>query len=52
MQAPLLERLRWWFCENILRHSFSSWRIYNGFYHRDCKVCKRVISEHISRKDE
>lgn len=51
MKAPLFERLRWWFCENILRHMFISrgW-IYNGFYHQDCKVCKRTISELIPER--
>lgn len=51
MKAPLFERLRQWFCECILRHMLISrgW-IYNGFYHRDCKVCKRTISEPIPER--
>lgn len=50
MKAPLFERLRQWFCEYVLRHAFiTSFWVYNGFCHRNCKVCRRVISEPIPK---
>lgn len=48
---PLFELLRFWFCENILRHAFisSAW-VHNGRHHRAYKVCKRHISEPLKDK--
>jgi len=47
MNSGLWSRFVWWLCEKV-DHPFPmrGW-IYNGQYHRDCRWCKRIISESI-----
>jgi hypothetical protein len=47
MNQPWYIRLLWWACDRI-NHPFigNEWLI-NGQYHRECRLCKRIISEDI-----
>lgn len=36
--------LGWWLCDKLGHIGANSW-IYNNQYHRDCKLCGRIISE-------
>lgn len=45
MNQPWYIRLGLWLCEKT-GHLFSrkAW-IYGGFYHRECRLCGRIVSE-------
>lgn len=53
MSEPLLYRFAMWLCEktgHLITH--HSW-IYNGYYHRECRICGRIKSEPLREgKDE
>lgn len=44
MNESMIERIRFWLCNNILHHKFSQSWVYNGKCHNSCKICKRTIS--------
>ena len=51
MEQKWYTKLLWWICE-LFNHpgsSNNSW-VYNGYYHRDCKFCKRIISTKFNPK--
>jgi len=35
----------WWLCEKTGHLWIDHAWIYGGFYHRNCKLCKRIVSE-------
>jgi len=45
MSEPLLYRFGMWLCAKTghlwIRHAW----IYDGYYHRDCRICGRIVSE-------
>jgi hypothetical protein len=43
-------RLLWWACEKLGHFGKGGW-VYNGYYHRDCRVCKRIVSEPLKNDD-
>ncbi len=51
MDEPLLYRFGVWLCKKI-NHPFprAAW-IYDGYYHRDCRWCGRVVSEPLKEKN-
>lgn len=51
MNQPWYIRFGWWLCEKTGHIGSSGW-IYNGHFHRDCKICGRIISEPIKEKDK
>jgi hypothetical protein len=38
-------RIGWWLCEKVDHPVLRGSWIYNGQYHRDCRLCGRIISE-------
>jgi len=44
-------RFLWWLCDKA-DHPFPirGW-IYEGQYHRDCRWCKRIVSEPLRREE-
>lgn len=46
MNQPWYIRFLWWLCEKAGHIGSHGW-IYNGHYHRDCKLCGRIVSEKI-----
>ena len=44
-------KLCWWLCEKTNHLWVSKGWIYDGFYHRDCKLCGRIISAPIKEKN-
>jgi hypothetical protein len=46
MNQPWHIRLLWWVCEKINHPGAKGW-IFNGYYHRECRLCKRIVSEPI-----
>ena len=44
-------RLGWWLCEKLGHIGAKSW-IYNGYYHRDCRICGRIVSEPLKDEQE
>lgn len=51
MDRPWYLDFGWWLCEKI-GHPFprKGW-IYNGQYHRECRICGRLISETLQGKN-
>ena len=52
MKQSWHERLKWWIC-GIIGHPFpkKGW-FYNGHYHRDCRICGRIISDSIRARGQ
>ena len=50
MNQPWYIRFGWWLCEK-LGHPFplKGW-IHDGHYHRDCRLCGRIVSEPIKEE--
>jgi len=44
-------RFFWWLCEKA-GHPLSHGWVYAGEYHRDCRLCGRIISEPIRARGE
>lgn len=44
MEQHWLEKLKWWLCEKTGHLGARSGWIYNGYYHSECKICRRIIS--------
>ena len=51
MNQPWLYRLGMWLCEKTGHLGARSGWIYNGYFHRDCKVCGRIVSEPIKKEN-
>jgi hypothetical protein len=51
MNQTWLYRLGLWLCDK-LGHSASRAWIYNGYYHRDCRLCGRIVSEPLKEEVE
>jgi hypothetical protein len=51
MNQPWYIRLGWWICEKT-NHLWTrrGW-IYNGYYHRECRLCGRIVSEPLKEKN-
>lgn len=47
MNQPWYVRFGWWLCEKTGHVWYHGW-IYDGHYHKDCKLCRRIISKRIS----
>ena len=50
MNQPWLYRLGMWLCEKTGHLGARSGWIYNGYFHRDCKFCGRIVSEPIKKE--
>lgn len=50
MNQPWYVRLGWWLCEKTGHLRSHGW-VYNGYYHRDCKLCGRIVSEPTKEKE-
>lgn len=51
MQQLWYVRLAWWLCEKAGHPLIERGWIYNGEYHRECRLCGRIVSEPV-RGDE
>ena len=51
MNQPWYIRLGWWLCEKTGHLGARSGWIYNGYFHRDCKICGRIVSEPIKEEN-
>lgn len=45
MNQPWYIRLGWWLCEKLGHPLPRKGWIYDGQYHRDCRLCGRIVSE-------
>lgn len=52
MREPLLYRFLNWVCQKTGHLWTKEAWIYNGFYHRSCGICGRIISEQIKREND
>lgn len=52
MEQRWYEKLLWWLCEKTGHPLTARKWIYWGRYHRECKVCKRIISEPVTSGGE
>ena len=50
MNQPWYVRLGWWLCSKTGHLWYSGW-VYNGYYHRDCKLCGSIISKPVKEKE-
>lgn len=50
MNQPWLYRFGMWLCEKTGHLGARSGWIYNGYFHRDCKICGRIVSEPIKEE--
>ena len=48
MNQPWYVRFGWWLCEKTNHLWIRNGWIYNGYYHRECRLCNRIISEPIA----
>lgn len=44
-------KLGYWLCEKTDHLLIRKGWIYNGFYHRECRLCNRIISEPTTRTE-
>ena len=44
MKQEWYTRMLWWACDKLGHIGAKGW-IYNGHYHRDCRICGRIVSE-------
>jgi len=47
MEQPWYVRLLWWLCEKADHPLIDGGWIFNGHYHRQCRICRRIVSEPI-----
>jgi hypothetical protein len=52
MNQPWYIRLGWWLCEKFGHPLPRKGWIYEGQYHRDCRLCGRIVSEPLHEKSE
>jgi hypothetical protein len=50
MRPNVFTRMGWWLCAKTGHLLYKDW-IYNSYYHRDCKLCGRIISKRIWEKN-
>ncbi len=50
MKQPWYVELLWWLCEKLNHPMPSKGWIFDGFYHRDCRWCGRIVSEPIKEQ--
>ena len=50
MNQPWYIQLGWWLCEKTGHLGARSGWIYNGYFHKECKLCGRIISEPIKKE--
>ena len=50
MTEPLLYRFFRWICDKTGHLVYHGW-VYDGYYHRDCKICGRIVSKPIEEKN-
>lgn len=50
MNQTWFTRLGWWLCEKTGHLITDRAWIYGGFYHRECKLCGRIVSEPLKVK--
>ena len=51
MNQPWLHRFCMWLCEKTGHLGARSGWIYNGYFHKDCKICGRIVSEPIKEEN-
>ena len=52
MNQPWYIQLGWWLCEKFGHPLPRKGWIYDGQYHRDCRLCGRIVSEALHKKSE
>jgi hypothetical protein len=45
MNQPWYIKLGWWLCEKTGHLGVSRAWTFNGYYHRDCAWCGRIVSK-------
>ncbi len=51
MNRPWYIRTWWWLCDKTGHLFYNDWT-YNGYYHRNCKICGRIISKRVKEKNK
>ena len=49
MGQPWYVRLGWWLCEKTGHLVTKQGWVYGGHYHRECKLCGRIVSEPVKK---
>jgi len=52
MSEPWLYRFFMWLCEKTGHLGARGGWVHDGYYHRDCRLCGRIISEPIKEKEK
>ena len=47
MDQPWYIKFGWWLCDKTSHLGARGGWVFNGFFHRECKLCGRIISERI-----
>jgi hypothetical protein len=50
MNQPWYTRFGWWLCEKAGHPMPLKGWIFNGYYHRDCRFCGRIVSEPLQKE--
>jgi len=50
MRQTWFERLRFWLCGKAGHICLNGGWIHDGYYHRECSWCGRIVSESIREK--
>ena len=50
MGQPWYIRLGWWLCEKTGHLGARAGWIYDGYFHKECKLCGRIVSEPIKKE--
>lgn len=50
MSQHWYKRLLWWLCEKAKHPAAGEGWIYEGFFHRNCNVCGRIVSKPLKVK--
>lgn len=50
MKQTWFERFRFWLCRKIGHICLRGGWIHDGYYHRECSWCGRIVSEPIREK--
>lgn len=45
MGQPWYVKLLWWLCEKADHPLIDGGWIFDGHYHRECRICRRIVSE-------
>lgn len=52
MNQPWYIRWAGWLCEKTGHLGARGGWVHDGYYHRDCRLCGRIISEPIKEKEK